>query len=191
MSGIARVAIFPLASIGPGSSLLQVREERLIAVPWNLAVTFWERHPAVVGQTVRLGSEPASVVGVMPQGFTFPVSHDVWIPLRLNFGEFKERQGPEINVFGRLASGAGIEKARAELTTIGARLSTEFPETHEHIRTEVLPYAQSITGIGGPQAAVLLSINLFLIMLLVLVCGNVARLMFARAATRESKIIVT
>ena len=127
----------------------------------------------------------------MPQGFTFPVSHDVWIPLRLNFGEFKERQGPEINVFGRLASGAGIEKARAELTTIGARLSTEFPETHEHIRTEVLPYAQSITGIGGPQAAVLLSINLLLIVLLVLVCGNVALLMFARAATRESEIIVT
>ncbi len=146
--------------------------------------------PAVVGKTVSLGSETVSIVGVMPQGFSFPVSHDAWIPLRLNFAEFKGRQGPEINVFGRLASGAGIEKAQAELTTIGARLSSESPETHEHIRAEVLPYAQSITGIGGLQAAVLLSINLFLIMLLVLVCGNVALLMFARAAARENEIIV-
>jgi predicted permease len=53
-----------------------------------------------------------------------------------------------------------------------------------------MPYAQSIMDIRGLEAAALLSINLFLIMLLVLVCGNVALLMFARAATRESEIVV-
>jgi putative ABC transport system permease protein len=146
--------------------------------------------PAVVGQTVRLGNEAAAIVGVMPEAFSFPVSHDAWIPLRFNFGKFKRGQGPEINIFGRLASGAGIEGAQAELTTIGARLSVAFPETHEHLRPEVLPYASSITGVRGMDAALLLSINVVLVMLLVLVCGNVALLMFARAATRESEIVV-
>jgi predicted permease len=145
---------------------------------------------AVVGQTVRLGSEAAAVVGVMPQGFSFPVSHDAWVPFRLNFGEFNAGQGPEINVFGRLASGAGIEEAQAELTAIGTRLSAGFPDTHEHLRPEVLPYAASITGVRQGEAAVLLAINVVLIMLLVLVSGNVALLMFARAATRESEIVV-
>ena len=133
---------------------------------------------------------PATVVGVMPEGFRFPVSHDAWIPFRLNLSEFKGRQGPEIHVFGRLASGVGLDKAQAELTTIGLRLAAEFPDTHAYLRPEVLPYAQSITDIRGLEAAALLSINVFLIMLLVLVCGNVALLMFARAATRESEIVV-
>lgn len=90
----------------------------------------------------------------------------------------------------RLASGFGLDEAQAELTTIGLRLAAEFPDTHAHLRPEVLPYAQSIRDIRGLQAAALLSINVFLIMLLVLVCGNVALLMFARAATRESEIVV-
>jgi len=145
---------------------------------------------AIVGQSVRLGSMPAAVVGVMPEGFRFPVSHDAWVPLRMNLAEFKGGQGPEIHVFGRLARDLGRDNAQSELTTIGVRLASEFPDTHAYLRPEVLPYAQSIRDVGGLEAAALLSINLFLVMLLVLVCGNVALLMFARAATRESEIVV-
>ncbi len=146
--------------------------------------------PAIVGQSIRLGTMPATVIGVMPEGFRFPVSHDAWIPLRLHLSEFKGRQGPEIHMFGRLASGVRLDKAKAEFATIGQRLAAEFPDTHAHLRPEVLPYVQSITDIRALQGAALLSINLFLIMLLVLVCGNVALLMFARAASRESEIVV-
>ncbi|HZN08433.1 MAG TPA: ABC transporter permease, partial [Pyrinomonadaceae bacterium] len=146
--------------------------------------------PSILGQSVRLGTSSAIVVGVMPEGFRFPVSHDAWIPLRSNLSDSKIRQGSEINVFGRLAPGFGLDKAQAELTTIGLRLAAEFPDSHGHLRPEVLPYAQSIRDISGIQAAALLSINVFLIMLLVLVCGNVALLMFARAAARESEIVV-
>jgi len=145
---------------------------------------------AIVGQSVRLGNTVAAVAGVMPKGFKFPISHDAWIPLRLNFSELKGRQGPEIYVFGRLAAGVGIGKTGAELTTIGLRLSAEFPDTHEYLRPEVVPYARSIRDLRGLDEAALLSINIFLIMLLVLVCGNVALLVFARAATRESEIVV-
>jgi len=145
---------------------------------------------AILGESVRLGTTTATVVGVMPEGFRFPVAHDAWIPPQLNLSEFQRRQGPDIYVFGRLASGFGLDKAQAELTTIGLRLATEFPDTHQYLRPQVLSYAQSIMGIPSREAAALLSINVFLIMLLVLVCGNVALLMFARAATRESEIVV-
>ncbi len=133
---------------------------------------------------------PTTVVGIMPDGFRFPVSHDAWIPFRFNPSEFKGRQGPEIKVFGRLGSGVGLNKAQAELTTIGLRLAAEFPDTHAYLQPEVLPYTQSITNIRELESVALLSINVFMIMLLVLVCGNVALLMFARAASRESEIVV-
>jgi putative ABC transport system permease protein len=53
-----------------------------------------------------------------------------------------------------------------------------------------MPYAQSITGVRGLESLALLSINAFLVMLLILVGANVALLMFARAAARESEIVV-
>ena len=145
---------------------------------------------AVIGQTVRVGEHPMTVVGVMPPGFTFPVFHDAWLPLRLGVTDYGRREGPAINVFGRLAPGATMAVAQAELATVGQRASAESPATHEHIRPQVLPYAQSILDLSDYQSIGLLSINGFVLMLLALVCGNVALLLFARAATREAEILV-
>ncbi|HEV2131736.1 MAG TPA: ABC transporter permease, partial [Longimicrobiaceae bacterium] len=51
---------------------------------------------AIVGQTVRLGDAFATVVGVMPDGFTFPVAHDAWTPFRPNVLDDEPRSGPGI-----------------------------------------------------------------------------------------------
>jgi predicted permease len=154
----------------------------------------WQRRfggdPGVVGQTVRLASSQVTVVGVMPEGFEFPVAQSFWVPLRLNPLEFARRQGPPISVFGRLAPGATLDEAQAELTALGRRASIDFRDTHEHLRPQVMPYARSIVDATGWRSVGVMSVNLPLIMLLVLVCGNVALLMFARAATRESEIVV-
>jgi putative ABC transport system permease protein len=144
----------------------------------------------IVGRTVRLGSTETTVVGVMPEGFAFPVAHGLWIPLRLNALEHPRGGGPALDVFGRLAPGASLREAQAELATLGVRAAADHPETHAHLRPRVMPYAESITGISGLQSLGLMSLNLFLLLLLVLVCGNVALLMFARAATREGEIVV-
>ena len=145
---------------------------------------------AIVGQTVRLGDAYATVVGVMPDGFTFPVAHDAWTPFSPNVLDAAPRRGPGITIFGRLAPGATLDDAQAELTALGRRAARELPDTYEHLRPQVMPYAQmfgmSLAEEGGP----LLLIQVFTLMLLVLVCGNVALLLFARAATRESEIIV-
>ena len=55
---------------------------------------------AIVGQTVRLGDAYATVVGVMPDGFTFPVAHDAWTPFRPNVLGDAPLSGPGITIFG-------------------------------------------------------------------------------------------
>ena len=146
--------------------------------------------PRVVGRTVRLGPQPTIVVGVMPEGFAFPVAHSLWVPLRLNPLDYQRRQGPQIGIFGRLAPGATLAQAQAELTTIGLRAAADFPDTHAQLRPEVVPYARSILDLTTSDAIGLMAINVFIVMLVVLLCGNVALLIFARAATRESEIVV-
>jgi predicted permease len=147
--------------------------------------------PDVIGRTVQAGGASTTVVGVMPEGFAFPRFHSLWVPLRLSDLQYGPRQGPWINIFGRLAPGATLAEAQAEMTAIGRRTAAAFPATHEHIRPEVMPYGQTVSPILtelGPGP--LLSINLFFVMLLALVCANIALLMFARAAAREGELAV-
>jgi putative ABC transport system permease protein len=150
--------------------------------------------PAVVGKAVRLGATRATVVGVMPEGFGFPFAHRIWMPLRLDPLAHDWREGPGIQVFARRAPGVTLDAARAEMDALGRRIAAAHPATHARLRVDVLPYAWSLTGLS-PSAmkevgVALVSSNLFLFALLALICSNVALLIFARAAARESEMVV-
>jgi predicted permease len=144
----------------------------------------------VVGRAVRLGRTPTTVVGVMPEGFAFPVAQSLWVPLHLSPLDYPRGGGPPITIFGRLAPGATLEAAQAELTTWGRRAAADFPSTHRHLRPRVMPYARSVALVEGSELLVTKSSYGFFLMLVVLICGNVALLMFARAATREGELTI-
>ncbi|HEX5632232.1 MAG TPA: ABC transporter permease, partial [Gemmatimonadales bacterium] len=146
--------------------------------------------PNVVGRVVQLGRTPTTVVGVMPEGYAFPVSQSLWIPLRLSPDEHPRGGGPDLGLFGRLAPGVTLEEAQAELTTWGRRAAADFPSTHQHLRPRVMPYAQSVALISGSELFLTRTSYGFFIMLVMLICGNVALLMFARAATRDGELVV-
>ena len=146
--------------------------------------------PNVLGRTVQLGKEFATVVGVMREGFQFPISHDVWLPLKTAALDQKPRSGPAITVFGLLAAGETMQTAQAELTTVGRRTAAAFPTTHQHLEPRLRPYAMMMAP-DGPEAAIILySVYGFVALLLILICGNVGLLLFARAASREADLVV-
>jgi predicted permease len=187
---------FRVARVRPviGRTLLESDEQPGAPAVAVIGYDEWQRRFAgssdLIGRTLKVGTAQSTVVGVMPEGFAFPVAHSVWIPLRLNVLDYARRTGPGIAVFGMLRRGVALADAQAELTQIGERAAAGFPETHEHLRPQVLPYAKSILNLSGRQSLLVMSSNLFLVMLLALICANVALLMFARAATRESEITV-
>jgi putative ABC transport system permease protein len=145
---------------------------------------------SVIGRSVQLGDTYATVVGVMREGFAFPVSHEAWTPLKLAAFDQAPRAGPGISIFGRLAPGATIEKAQTELTALGRRAATERPDTHERLQPQMAPYAKGFTQATADEVGAFLAIKVFTLLLLVLICGNVALLLFARAATRETELAV-
>ena len=145
--------------------------------------------PNVLGRTVQLGREHVTIVGVMREGFAFPISHDVWTPLATDGASYTPRSGPAISVFGLLAAGTTLDAAQVELTTLGRRAAAEQPATHQHLQPRVAPFAEFGAQFGD-DIGVMFSIYFFAVSLLVLVCGNVALLLFARAATREAELVV-
>ena len=148
--------------------------------------------PGIVGRTVKVGTATATIVGVMPEGFGFPVRERIWMPFRADEAPLPPRTGPAVSVFGRLAPGAGVRDAQAELEAIGARLAVASPDTHRNLRPRVTTYSKPLAEAGEALVIknVLYLANLVFLMLLGIICANVATLVFARTATRGWEIAV-
>jgi putative ABC transport system permease protein len=149
----------------------------------------FDRDPRIVGRDVQIGNSFATVVGVMPEGYAFPMAHQLWLPLRTDVAGVEPRRGVDITVFGRLAPGMTFANAQAELTAFGQRLAAEHPATHAQLQPYVLPYTQFSVNSADVMGVVRLS-YIFVVLLVVVVCSTVALLLFARAASRETEILV-
>lgn len=145
---------------------------------------------AIIGKAVKVGDTYATVVGVLPQGFAFPISHEMWMPLRWRAEDEAPRAGPPIRIFGRLAPGATLDGARSELVTLGKRASVDHHATHGHLEPQIGPYAKQFQEATSSDILPMVSIIGFPVLLLILIAGDVALLLFARAATRENELVV-
>jgi predicted permease len=163
----------------------------VVVISYVLWKSRFDADPAVLGRTVKLGTTSTTIVGVMPEGFGFPVNERIWAPLRENGAALAPRTGPAVSIFGRLAHNASMEDAQAELSVIGRRMSASNPKTHEHLMPRVTAYAKPI---GGTEMQLLTKIayvvNGIFLLLLSIVCVNVATLVFARTATRGYELTV-
>lgn len=144
--------------------------------------------PNPIGRTVQLAGTPTTVVGVMPEGYGFPEMQNAWVPLRFDPASLDPESAPRTTVFGRLAPGATLEGARAELQTVAGRLAADFPELYRRMIPGVDEFARRATG---TQTAIILSaVRVLLLFLVVIACANIATLVFARTVAREGEIAV-
>jgi predicted permease len=183
---------FPLTRVAPllGRPLQPTDELQGAEPVVVLGYDVWQRQflhdPAIVGRVVTVGRTARTVVGVMPPRFGFPRNQQLWVPLPI--ADAPPRQGPPVDVFGRLADGASWEDAAAELDVATARAAADEPDTHAQLRTRVRAFAGRTPG--DPLRLEDLAIHAIVLLLLGAVSANVATLIFARTAMRESEIIV-
>lgn len=155
-----------------------------------LGYDVWQRQfledPGIIGRVVTIGRTARAVVGVMPPRFGFPRNQQVWVPLPVQ--DAAPREGPAVEVFGRLADGASWKDAAAELDVVSARLAADQPATHAQLRTRVRAFAGRTPG--DPLRLEDLAVHAIVLLLLGAVSANVATLIFARTAMREPEMVV-
>jgi predicted permease len=176
-----------------GRTLLDEDERPGAAAVLVVGYDPWQRElngdPRVVGTSVRLDGMAHTIVGVMPEGFLFPVRHQYWTPLTIATGGTIDE--PRLLGFGRIADGFSLERVRAELAAVGERVSRASPQHRANVRLEPTPYTQTFTGIEGPQE--ILALRAFQLgagLLLLIVAVNVAILIYARTITRTGEVVV-
>jgi predicted permease len=185
-------AAFGAARVPPlfGRALLESDETAGGAEVIVLSFGAWQRsfggRQDVLGSVVKLADTPATVIGVMPKGFGYPINHDAWTPLLLR-GSYDALEGGAISVIGRLARGVSRLQADAEVRLLGERTAAALPATHAHLRPRVVRLGEAPDDLDIAQLALR---NVPALLVLGIACLSVGTLIYARTATREGEIAV-
>ncbi len=171
---------------GPGAAGAAVLTHRF----WT---SFFKSDPAVVGTTLRLGPRTTTIVGVLEPSVPYPadteiIANMVTSPHHLGATMNIERTHRMTELFGRLAPGASIEDARAELTAAYAAMVREHPDaysTRAHVQLSVTPLRDQITA---PARTILLLLLAAAGVVFIIGCSNVANLILARSVRREGEL---
>ena len=161
-------------------------KERVAVLSHALWVSQFGGDPKLVGRTIRLDGQPYSVVGVLPEGGTFDRSYDqIWTPLAFE-PENMTRNFHWFGSFAKLKRGVTIEKARAEMDAIGARIARDYPDSNKGWGVVVERFADVIMDedMRRPLYVVMAAVG----MVLLIGCVNLANLMLLRGAARAREV---
>jgi predicted permease len=155
----------------------------------------FQSDPTVVGRTIRLGLQTATIVGVLEPSVPYPVDTEiianmVTSPHHQGATMTLERRHRMTELFGRLAPGATVEGARAELTAAYAAMAGEHAESYPanaRFQVSVTPLRDQITA---PARTILLLLLAAAGIVFVIACSNVANLILARSVRREGELAV-
>jgi len=149
--------------------------------------------PGVIGKTIRLGPGTATVVGVLEPSMPYPaetqiIANVVTSPHHLGATMVTNRSHRMTELFGRLAPGATLEAARAELTAHHAAMMREHPEAYATSARVQLRVTTLRDQIASPARTILLVLLAAAAVVFVIACSNVANLILARSVRREGEL---
>jgi putative ABC transport system permease protein len=142
----------------------------------------------VIGKVVRVNGKEATVAGVMPEHFAFPINNTIWLPLQTRVVELRRRAQVNVKVWGRLQAGSTPEAARAELTALLQRI--EAADAGESIADRVVMKPYQDEFIGKATRRIISTMFVSVLLALVIACVNVANLMVARSTRRSREAAI-
>jgi predicted permease len=162
---------------------------RLAVVSNHFWQTYFGSDPHAVGNTIRLGGNSYSVVGVMPASFAPPTEHaDVFVSLWVGDpGTATDRSVHVMHTYWRLRAGVTLAQAQSDLYAIDRRLSEQYPAEEKERRTQLVPLQEWL--VGDVRSALLVLFGAVGLVLLI-ACANFASLLMVRAVAERQELVI-
>src|SRR5579864_5779449 len=170
----------------------------VLVLTYRFWATTFKKDQSVIGKTVRLdsfGGRTATVIGVLEPCVPYPqdteiIANVVTSPHHLGATMVTNRLHRMTELFGRLAPGATLDTARAELTAVHTAMMREHPEAYPASARMQLQVAKLRDQIASPARTILLLLLAAAAVVFVIACSNVANLILARSVRREGELAV-
>jgi len=188
----ATAGIFSMLHMRPvlGRDFLPSDAEPGAAPVLMIGYAVWQNRYAgslsVIGRQVRINEKPATIIGVMPKGFAFPTTVDLWMPLAPTPNDLK-RDNRQIEVFGILRPGVNMSAAQSEIAGISRRLAAQNSEDKD-TTANVMTFHERYNG-GNIRMVFILMLSSVGFVLLI-ACANVANMMLSRAIGRQREMSI-
>ena len=155
----------------------------------------WQRRfggdPQIVGKTVTMNDRDYTIIGVLPQGFTYrDQEYDVFVPLGLHAGEedaHRRSSHGGIYCVARLKPGVSLKQAQADLDAIAAALEQQYPQSNKNVSVAAQLLQDRVVGGARPVLLMLFGAVGFV---LLIACANIANLLLTRASLRERELAI-
>ena len=156
----------------------------------------WQRRygsdSSIIGREIVLNDRPRTVVGVLPPGVEFPAPDiALWAPMRLNYDTLWTRNNHYLQLIGRLAPDASVERAQLQIAELARRFTRTFriptspgKPLHDPGR------CRSRTCMVADARPYIVTLFVAVTFVLLIACVNVANLMLARGESRRSEVAI-
>jgi len=200
-AGVVNGSFFEVMGLRPVLGRLLNAADDGPAAPGAVVLThrYWttvlQSNPTVIGQTIRLGPGTATVVGVLEPSVPYPeetqlIANVVTSPHHLGATMVNDRRHHMTELFGRLAPGATLDAARAELTSVHASIMREHPDAYSARAQMQLQVRTLPEQLASPARTILFVLLAATAIVFVIACSNVANLILARSVRRERELAV-
>ncbi len=155
----------------------------------------WQRRfggdPQIIGKAVTLNDRDYTIIGVLPQGFTYrDQEYDVFVPFGLHaVEEDVQRRSSHAGIYcvARLKPGVTLKQAQADLDSIAAALEQQYPDTNKNVSVAAQLLQDRVVGDARPVLLMLFGAVGFV---LLIACANIANLLLTRASMRERELAI-
>ena len=171
------------------------RAQGAVVLTYRFWTTECNHDPNVIGKAVRLGSRTATIVGVLEPSVPYPadteiIANIVTSPHHMDALMTTNRVHRMTELFGRLAPGATIEQARAELTAVHDAMMKAHPEAYSTRAHVQLTATRLRDQIAGRARTILLLLLAAAGVVFIIACSNIANLILSRSVRREGELAV-
>ncbi len=190
----ATASLFDVAKVQPVLGRTFRAEEtvpngpKVVVISYGMWKTRFGGQESAIGQILRANGQPFSIIGVLPEKYSFPDAANLWLPLQLDPLATKrgDRNQQYLRVVGLIKPGVSFDQAAVDFASIAKNLATEYKSTNEDITAGAKGFIDA--NLGAQPKQLLLSMLAAVFLVLLVACANVANLLLDRAAHKTKEV---